>query len=91
MRRLNVAFSRAKKKMIIIGNLETLCTESNHVDWKSTIGIKPAEVFKKLREIKEHSVEKTSLAILKDAIARGIVYPGYIFEGCVPVYSTPQN
>lgn len=82
MRRLNVALSRAKRKLIIIGNLDTLCSEYAHTEWYSSIELRPVEVFCKLREIKDRTVKKTSLAILKEAMDRGEVYPGYLFKDC---------
>jgi len=83
MRRLNVALSRAKKKLIIIGNLHTLCDESAHFLGESNIGVKPVEVFRKLREIQERTAEKTSLEIIKDKIESGEIIVGQIFEDCL--------
>ena len=82
MRRLNVALSRAKKKLIIIGNLDTLCSESAHFKTEETRDIVPVNVFRKLREIKERSADKTSLSKLKDAIESGIVSKGTLFSAC---------
>ena len=82
MRRLNVALSRAKKKLIIIGNLDTLCSESAHFKTEETSDIVPVNVFRKLREIKERSADKTSLSKLKDAIEYGIVSKGTLFSAC---------
>lgn len=82
MRRLNVALSRAKKKLIIIGNLNTLCAESAHFQSQESDDIVPVNVFRKLKEIKERSADKTSLSKLKDAIETGIVSKGSLFSGC---------
>lgn len=82
MRRLNVALSRAKKRLIIIGNLHTLCAESAHFTGESNIDIKPVEVFRKLWEIQERTAEKTSLEIIKDKIKSGEIAVGQIFEDC---------
>lgn len=82
MRRLNVALSRAKKKLIIIGNLRTLCSYSSHLRTEDSSDIVPVEVFRKLKEIKERSVEKTSLAKLHTALENGTVKIGSVFSGC---------
>lgn len=82
MRRLNVALSRAKKKLIIIGNLRTLCSEGAHFRTEEPSDIVPVEVFRKLKEIKERSVEMTSLAKLQTALENGIIKIGTVFKGC---------
>ena len=82
MRRLNVALSRAKKKLIIIGNLRTLCSEGAHFRTEEPSDIVPVEVFRKLKEIKERSVEMTSLAKLQTALENGIIKNGTVFKGC---------
>lgn len=50
MKRLNVSLSRAKKKLIVIGNMSTLTRSSAHFD---TTGnrVHPLDVFKKLSEM----------------------------------------
>lgn len=82
MRRLNVALSRAKKRLIIIGNLHTLCAESAHSTGENNIGVKPVEVFRKLREIRERTAEKTSLEVIKDKNKSGKIVVGQIFKDC---------
>lgn len=82
MRRLNVALSRAKKKLIIIGNLNTLCSDNAHFKPNDSCEIIPVNVFRKLKEIKERSAEKTSLAKLKDAMENGSISSGTVFTGC---------
>lgn len=82
MRRLNVALSRAKKKLIIIGNLNTLCSDNAHFKPNDSCEIIPVNVFRKLKEIKERSAEKTSLAKLKDAMENGSISAGTVFTGC---------
>ena len=57
MRRLNVALSRAKKKLIIIGNLSTLCSDNAHFKPNDSCEIIPVNVFRKLKEIKERSAD----------------------------------
>ena len=82
MRRLNVALSRAKKKLIIIGNLDTLCDEKAHSKKESNLSIEPTEVFKKLRLIQDRTAEKTSLDILMHEIKNKRLENGTVFENC---------
>ena len=48
MRRLNVSLSRAKKKLILVGDKQTLTREKSHRDSSTTIS--PVEVFEKLTD-----------------------------------------
>lgn len=82
MRRLNVALSRAKKKLIVLGNLDTLCSKSAHMLDDSNSLVSPIKVFRKLREIKVRDANKTSLKLLKDAISQGAVSFNQIFKDC---------
>lgn len=82
MRRLNVALSRAKKKLIVLGNLDTLCAKSAHMFEESNSLVSPVKVFRKLREIKVRDANKTSLKLLKDAISQGSVSLNQIFKDC---------
>lgn len=78
LRRLNVALSRAKKKLIIIGNSQTLCNEKAH----SNVGnnkIKPVEVFRKMTEKRVRKAKKTSLDILKYKVENGEIAIGEFF------------
>ena len=47
MKRLNVSLSRAKKKLIVIGNMSTLTDPDAHFE-NDNAGVKPLDVFKKL-------------------------------------------
>lgn len=82
MRRLNVALSRAKKKLIIIGNLDTLCDEKAHRKNDKTLSIEPTEVFNKLREIRDRTAEKTSLDVLMQEFSNGHLHIGDVFGHC---------
>lgn len=50
MRRLNVSLSRAKKKLILIGNKQTLTDEEAHRDSAIAKGINPLTVFESLTD-----------------------------------------
>lgn len=82
MRRLNVALSRAKKKLIIIGNLKTLCDESAHRKDVGNMGINPIKVFESLKDLQDRTAEKTYLDKLRDAYNSGIVTEGTVFTNC---------
>ena len=82
MRRLNVALSRAKKKLIIIGNLDTLTNENAHFKYDSDCEIKPIDVFRNLKAIKNRTEEKTTLALLREMIKEGKVKEGDVFKNC---------
>ena len=72
MKRLNVSLSRAKKKLIIIGNMSTLANPKAHYEIM-TEGIKPIDVFKKLSEMPTKiSVNKTEIEhFLSSGITEG--------------------
>lgn len=82
MRRLNVALSRAKKKLIIIGNLDTLCDKKAHRQSCSCNGVDPFKVFQKLCQIKERTAERTTLDVLKREIESGRIKRGTVFQRC---------
>lgn len=82
MRRLNVALSRAKKKLIIIGNLKTLCDESAHRKEFDNNGINPIKVFESLKDLQDRTAEKTYLNKLRDAYNSGSISEGTVFENC---------
>lgn len=82
MRRLNVALSRAKKKLIIIGNLKTLCDKRAHDKKIANLDIEPVEVFKKLRLIQDRTAEKSSIDQLKTLQNENHLKPGDLFTGC---------
>lgn len=48
MRRLNVSLSRAKKKLILVGNLNTLQRPEAHNDYGISGMVKPVEVFESI-------------------------------------------
>lgn len=82
MRRLNVALSRAKKKLIIIGNLDTLTSEKAHDKRKTKLSVNPIGVFQKLRSIQDRTVEKTSLDVLMNELKNNRLVNGAIFKNC---------
>lgn len=82
MRRLNVALSRAKKRLIIIGNLYTLTNKDAHFESESEMRVKPVEVFRKLKEIEDRRADQTALDLIKRMIKTGTIKIGQIFEDC---------
>lgn len=61
MKRLNVSLSRAKKKLIVIGDMQTLTNPSAHYEVE-TEGVKPLDVFSKLASLPTKiSISKTSI------------------------------
>lgn len=83
MRRLNVALSRAKKKLIVLGNLDTLCAKNAHMSQDSTSIVSPIKVFRKLREIKVRDANQTSLKLIKNALSEGRITANQIFKDCL--------
>ncbi len=78
MKRLNVSLSRAKRKLIIIGNMSTLANPKAHYN-STTEGIKPLDVFKKLAEMPTKvSIEKSEL---EQFLSSGII-EGEILNDC---------
>lgn len=66
MRRLNVSLSRAKKKLILIGNLATLTNPDSHQDFYSILEIKPVDVFTGLSARRIQYVEKDMYQLFLD-------------------------
>lgn len=61
MKRLNVSLSRAKKKLIVIGDMQTLTNPAFHYEVE-TEGIRPLDVFRKLADLPTKiSISKTSI------------------------------
>lgn len=83
MKRLNVSLSRAKKKLIIIGNMNTLTRDSAHYESVGE-GVKPLDVFKKLANMPTKiSLRKTQL----DKFNSLKIEEGTIFDNCTWVNS----
>lgn len=91
MRRLNVALSRAKKKLIIIGNLNTLCDERAHDKKGSNLDIEPVEVFKKLRLIQDRTAEKTSWDKLMTLMNENHLKVGDLLTDCTWEWDGDDN
>lgn len=77
LRRLNVALSRAKKKLIMVGNLDTLCRPEAHK--QNGLGGKlPVEVFASLKKVSIRHAGYNNIDKFKQ---HGIV-PGHVFPNC---------
>lgn len=77
LRRLNVALSRAKKKLIMVGNLKTLCRPDAHRP-NGLGGKRPEEVFASLSKVTVRYAGYNNIDKLKQHGIR----PGHIFENC---------
>lgn len=74
MRRLNVSLSRAKKKLILVGNKRTLTSPESHADGV-LFGIKPHEVFEKISKESMVFTNKTKADIFDEKYKVGDVIP----------------
>lgn len=77
LRRLNVALSRAKKKLIMVGNLETLCRPGAHRP-NGLGGKLPEEVFASLKKVSIRHAEYNNI----DKLKQNGIRPGHIFKQC---------
>ena len=74
MRRLNVSLSRAKKKLILVGNKRTLTSPESHTD-DLLLDIKPHEIFQKISKESIFFSNKTKADIFDDKYKIGDVIP----------------
>lgn len=77
LRRLNVSLSRAKKKLILVGNLHTLQNERAHTRF-SMGDVTPLEVFRKI----SRNVTRFSEGDPIEKFRKTAPFPGQVFEGC---------
>lgn len=84
LRRLNVALSRAKKKLIMVGNLPTLtCPDAHNKLDISDERKQPAEIFKRISS--DASIRHAELNNI-DKLAKHGIRPGYVFKNCRIAY-----
>lgn len=74
MRRLNVSLSRAKKKLILVGNKRTLTSPESHAD-HVILGVKPHEIFEKLSKESMTFTNKTKAEIFDQKYEVGDIIP----------------
>lgn len=86
LRRLNVALSRAKKKLIMVGNLKTLCRPEAHRE-NGLGGTSPEEVFASLKKVIRRHAELNNI----DKLRRAGKHPGDIFRNCPITISRNSN
>lgn len=86
LRRLNVALSRAKKKLIMVGNLDTLCRPEAHR--ANGLGGKlPEEVFASLKKVSVRHAEYNYI----DKLKQNDIRPGHIFKACPITIKKDKN
>ena len=78
MRRLNVSLSRAKKKLILVGNLNTLSRPEAHNDYKIPGMVSPVEVFNSIATNVMRIGDLTDV----ERFLRKNLPAGTIFENC---------
>ena len=79
LRRLNVALSRAKKKLIMIGHLDTLTRPSAHRLYNIEESLQPVEIFKRISA--DATIQKTELNSI-DKLRKYGIEEGHIFKKC---------
>lgn len=80
LRRLNVALSRAKKKLIMVGNLDTLTREEAHRMYRmGNEERQPSVIFRKISE--DAAVRYAELNSI-DKLRKHGIEPGYVFKDC---------
>lgn len=83
MRRLNVSLSRARCKLIMVGNLKTLTNKNayNHIS-VDVVGTKhPVDVFNKMSQYKKTMTARRAVDVLVDKLATEFKV-GYILKNC---------
>jgi len=83
MRRLNVSLSRAKCKLIMVGNLKTLTNPDaySHIS-QDVVGVKhPIEVFKKMSRYRSSIDALTPKSIFINTL-QTMHRPGYVIKNC---------
>ena len=79
LRRLNVALSRAKKKLIMIGHLDTLTRPSAHRLYNIEENLQPVEIFKRISA--DATIQKAELNSI-DKLRKYGIEEGHIFREC---------
>lgn len=83
MRRLNVSLSRARCKLIMVGNLKTLTNKNaySHIS-VDVVGTKhPIDVFKKMSQYKKTMTARPAVDVLVDKLATEFKV-GYVLKNC---------
>ena len=84
MRRLNVALSRARKKLILVGDLETLTRSGSHrkFDTIEEVSLQPERVFQAISENSKRYVDFDMITQLKQFVAAEIIKKGTVLKDC---------
>lgn len=83
MRRLNVSLSRARCKLIMVGNLKTLTNKNayNHISVEVVGKKHPIDVFNKMSQYKKTMTARRAVDVLVDKLATEFKV-GYILKNC---------
>lgn len=92
MRRLNVSLSRARCKLIMVGNLKTLTNKNaySHISVE-VVGTKhPVDVFNKMSQYKKTMTARRAVDVLVDKLTTGFKV-GYILKNCRIIAAERDN
>lgn len=88
LRRLNVALSRAKKKLIMVGNIPTLTNIGAHYKYHVDNRWQPVEIFKRIAaDATLHHADLNSI----DKLDKNNIRPGYVFKDSTIHYVQKGN
>lgn len=92
MRRLNVSLSRARCKLIMVGNLKTLTNKNaySHISIEVVGAKHPIDVFNKMSQYKKTMTARRAVDVLVDKLATEFKI-GYILKNCKIIDGGDKN